>query len=295
MKKFYILATCVVAILCSCNKEIGEVKSPVVVDSNESKAIVFGFDTPIVKSVAENTVATVKTSGFNVAGVTSDNTALFNCLATWVEEKEWFSTAQTYYYPTGKTMSFFAAVPSTVTVASGAASIAYTNNVDTDLIAASKTGVSASSNKVQLVFDHILSQVNFTAVGSDDQVTYKVKSIKVTAPASGTYTFADGKWAKGTDSDVTYLNTVTEVSTSSATSLGEAQTFLPVQLKVTVEWDCYSGSVLAASYSKSANFTPTIGKKCTINLTLPNSSAQAIRFEIDVNPWGTENKDITLE
>lgn len=294
MKKFYLLAICAVTLLCSCNKETGGA-TPTVADSNESKAITFGLETPIVKSVAENTVATVKDSGFNVAGVTSDNTTLFNALASWVEEKEWFSTAQTYYYPTGKTMSFYAAVPSAVTVSSGAASIEYTNNVETDLIVASKTGVSASSNKVNLVFDHILSQVDFTAIGSDTQVTYKVTSIKVSAPATGTYTFSDGKWTKGTAADVTYLDTAADVSTEDATPLGEAQTFLPVELTVTAEWECYSAGALVSSYKKSADFTPTQGNKCTVNLTLPNSAAQAINFVIDVNPWGTENKNITLE
>ena len=301
MKKFTFISFALVAMLCSCNKEI---VSPVTgpVNGTETKnAIVFGVDSELLesKAVTESTASQVQTNGFNVAGVTSENVTLFgSSKATWDSAKSWYSTATTYYYPATGTMSFYAVYPvsQAVTVTSGAATLAYSANENTDLIAAKATGVSASNNSVALTFDHILSQVDFTAKGADSKVTYKITSIKVTAPTSGTYAYSNGSWTKGaTDAQTVYLSTSTDVSTSEATSVGVAQTFIPVELTVSASWECYSGGVKAAEYNNvTAKFTPTKGKKCTVNLTLPNSDGKGITFTISVNPWGTESKDVVL-
>lgn len=301
MKKIFILSIAALAALCACNEQrIVPAEAPAVVTGKQQ--IVFGlagndFLSMKSKAVTESTVATVEENGFKVAGVTSENTVLFNEVAKKVSDKEYYSTDTPYYYPTTGTTSFYAVYPNAevIDVTEGVATVAYTSDGNKDFIVASATGVSASDESVALAFAHALSQVSFTAIGSDPNVTYKVESVTLTAPATGTYAYANNKWTDGTASSYTYVNEATEVSTSEATALGAAQTHLPTTLNVAVSWKCYSGGALVGEYTKDADFTPTMGKKCMVNLTLPNAAAKPITFTITVADWGEETRDITLE
>ena len=292
-----IMAAC--CLFVSCNKEFNDV-TRVVSDSNESKAIVFGlggeFASVENKSVTVSTADLVKTNGFTVTAITSEGVTLIDSkAATWKESASNYQTATPYYYPATGTTGFYAVYPSRVIgVVSAAASLSYTNDKNTDLLAAKTTGVSASDNSVALAFAHILSQVCFTAKGSDNAVTYKVTSISLSAPGNGTYAFASNSWTAGTAATSSYLSTTTSVATDKATALGEVQTYLPSEMEATVKWECYSGDSKVAEYSKSTKFTPTMGKKCTVNLTLPNASAKPITFDISVADWGSEDKNVTL-
>lgn len=297
MKKIIIVLLAVSATLAlSCKKEeIGNTGAPGTIP------IVFGIDGNSIggtKVFSESTLPLVQANGFNVAGVTSENVTMFNALASWVPEKSYYKTDETYCYPASGGMNFYAVYPKSqpITVSGGAVTLAYANNPDTDLIASSATNVTASERSVALAFNHILGQVSFTVKGTDNNVEYKLRSISVSAPGTGTYAYSSASWTKGEAiARTTYFSGEASVSTKSAQAIGGAQTYLPVEVQVNVEWDCYSKGVLVASYNKSTGVTLTKGKKTAVNLNLPNSDAKVMNFTVSVKEWETTTpQEITL-
>ncbi len=294
MKKvLFSIMTLAAFVACNKNNDIVPSHQPA-----EAGLITFGVSELVAtKAVSESTGETVQATGFNVAGVTSDGVKYFNELATYSAGS--YATAKKYYYPSGKTMDFYAVHPinEEITLNGAAASVEYTHSKYEDLIVAKKNAVTAQAGDVALTFDHILSQLVFTAKGSDASASYKLNSIVVNAPNGGVYTFADGKWSRGTLADENYWNTTIEVSTSEPTAIQESMTFLPGAIVVTANWDTYVDGEHIANYVKSTPVDGIVleqGKKNTINLTLPNASAQGISFSVTVNPWGAASQDVTL-
>ncbi|MBQ8482916.1 MAG: fimbrillin family protein [Bacteroidales bacterium] len=299
MKKIFICMMAVAAMV-SCNKNnITPEQAPA---PAEKDLITFGVsDLGATKAVSESDVTTLESTGFNVAGIISDQITYFNELAS--KSGSEYVTAKKYYYPTGKSMDFYACHPvsRTITVNNGVATLAYTQNNSEDLIVAKKENVTAQSGAVAMTFEHILSQLMFTATGTDPHVDYYLKSITVTAPNGGTYRYADNTWERGAGAAVAYYSGNLPVSTSAATSVNEVMTFLPGQVQITVSWECFIDGQLIETYTKS---TPAIGqtgaivldmgKKNTINLSLPNADALNIAFSVSVTPWGATSQDVTL-
>lgn len=288
------------AAIAACNKNIDTVPSHQ--QDAEDGLITFGVSELIAtRAVSESTGETVQAAGFKVAGMTSDGITYFNELATFVGGS--YATAKKYYYPSGKTMDFYAVHPTDeeIRLEGSAASVEYAHSKYKDLIVAKRNAVAPQIGDVALTFDHILSQLIFTAKGSDASVSYKLNSIVVSAPDGGVYTFADGLWNRGDLADEDYWKTTIDVSSAEPTVIDESMTFLPGAIKVTVDWDTYVDGEHIAHYVKS---TPAVtsddaicleqGKKNTINLTLPNASAQGISFSVTVNPWGAASQDVTL-
>ena len=296
MKKvlFSILA---VAAVVACNKN--EVTPSQLI--GEPGAIKFGVSGLVAtKAVSESDANTVQASGFNVAGLVDETTVYFNELASFDAVNGNYATATQYYYPSGKTVNFYAVHPVNreITVAAdGAVTVTYVQTNTEDLIVAQRSDVAASDSDVALTFDHVLSQLVFTAQGADTKAEYLLKSINVTAPNGGTYKFADGEWTRGEDAVEAYWNTDLTVSTSEPTAVNESMTFLPGNIVIEVTWETYVNNELIASYTKSTvagAIQLEKGKKNTINLTLPNADAQGITFSVTVNPWGTASQDVTL-
>lgn len=296
-----------VCALCACNKELAQ-QTAMTEPVQDTKVIRFGLDDMglEMKAVTEVTASDIakEGSGIMVAGINASTKAtLFNEVANY--NGSVFETSNgKYYFPTSQNMNFYAAFPKTqaISIDEGAATIAYTHNSSTDLVAAKNTGVAAQDNAVALAFDHILSQVCFSAKGSDDQVTYKVKAISVKAPTTGVYAYGAGTWtAGGTTASETYASNDAgiAVATNSFTAIGAGNvagaklTFIPTTLTVSVTWECYSGAALVATYTKEKTFTPVLGKRNTVKLTLPNSDAKSITFSITVNDW-TNGDDIDV-
>ncbi len=280
-----------IAALCSCNKE----ESPVYVPDNVIAFGLKGLD--ITKAVTESTASLLQTNGFNVAAVTSANATLFNALASYDSDNLYYKTAATYYWPTSGTMNFYACYPTTqaVTVADGVATLAYTQEKTTDLIAAKVTEAAKSSTPVALTFNHVLSQVLLTAKGAvDDDLTYKVTAVTITSPTTGTYKYADGTWTSGSTTAATsVLSTSTDV-TATASSIGDVISVIPGSVTVSVTYTVYSDSIALATYTKAATTSVTMGKKSTLNLTLPFDDATPITFTVTVSEWGTESQNVTL-
>ena len=296
MKKvlFSILA---VAAVVACNKNDVTPSQP----AGEPGAIKFGVSGLVAtKAVSESDANTVQASGFNVAGIVDETTVYFNELASVDAVNSNYATATQYYYPTGKTLDFYAVHPVNRTIAvaaDGVVTVAYEQTNTEDLIVAKREAVAASAGDVALTFDHVLSQLVFTVKGADAKADYLLKSINVTAPNGGTYKFADGQWTRGEDAVEAYWATDLEVSTSEPTAVDESMTFLPGAVVIEATWETYVNDELIASYTKATAADAIeleMGKKNTINLTLPNADAQGITFTVTVNPWGTASQDVTL-
>ena len=290
-KSFIFAGAAAIAALCSCNKET----VPAAVANNE---IVFGLKgLAITKSVTESNAGLLQAGGFNVAAVTSGNATLFNALASYDSENLYYKTAATYYWPASGTMNFYACYPTTqaVTVDNGVATLAYEQNGETDLIAAKVTGASKSATPVALTFNHVLSQVLLTAKGAvDDGLTYKITGINISMPTSGTYNYATNDWTRSTQGAVQSILSASKDVTATASSVGEVLSVIPGEISISVEYTVYSGSIALASFTKSATTAVTMGKKSTLNLTLPYDEATPITFTVTVNEWGSESQDIEL-
>lgn len=290
MKKIFIAFSFASLFFVSCAKHVE------VAGTSEPGRIVFCAENNATKSVVESTASTLESNGFKVAAVTG-TTTFFNENVSWNSSEDWFETATTYYYPSTST-DFYAVYPKTqaITVATGVATLSYTSDNNTDLIAAKSTGVSARSTALPLTFDHILSQLVVKCQGSDTNVDYVVKSVSVANTNAATYAYATGTWSGTNKSKVTsVVSSNTSASTAFMTTMGEAVTVVPAEVDLRIIWDCKQGSTVVGSYDETVSFTPTVGKVCTVNCTLPNKDAKSIKFTINVNPWGEENINLSLE
>lgn len=288
------------AVFCSCSRE-----DVVLPDAQADGRIVFGLETGTLadvatKAVTESTDASVKSQGFKVAAVGSANDVIFNEKVSYASSKDWYATATPYYWPSSGSLSFYAAYPSaqSITVTAGSASLSYTDDRNTDLIAAKAVGVEkpATAQPVALAFDHILSQVNINAKGAvDDGLTFRVKSISIEAPGSGTYAYASGTWSPAAGATKGFYTGPKDIAGTTLTPLGESQTVLPGSIIIKVTYDVLSGSSVILSFTdKSVLVNVSMGKKSTVNLTLPSSGASQLSFTVSVSPWGSEEHDVTL-
>lgn len=293
MKRLFLIL-CGTLALAACNKTAEN--SLRTGEGNAEGRIVFRAEQP-TKSVTESTASVLQANGFKVAAVTG-TTTFFNENVSYVSENAWFETAQTYYYPSVAT-NFFAVYPKTQAISidgTGAATLTYISDGNTDLIAAKALDVVSRETPQPLTFDHILSQVIVKCQGSDANATYVVKSVTLSNTDAATYAYSSGAWTGANKAKASAIvSSNTAASTSSFTTMGEAVTAVPAEMDLRVTWDCLQGSTVVGSYDETVTFTPTIGKVCTVNCTLPNKDAKAIKFTINVNPWGEENVNLSLE
>lgn len=287
-----------IAVAASCTREAENVHA-----SAEDNVISFGVAgvgmSVETKAYSESTVAKVKAGGFGVAAL-NGTTLLFNKTAVWDEAASSYSPSDgPYYWPASGTVDCYAVYPASqaVTVSGSAASLSYAHDGDTDLIAAKVTGAESSSSPVSLTFSHVLSLVKFKAVGSDSNVKYKVKCVKVTVPSSGKYDYASGAWSD-TTAKAQQVFSSSVVTLSGTTVIPGTMTVIPCKPAVYVEWETYSpeGDVLIHSYSdiKTLDAGVAMGKESTITLTLPNSSAVGICFTVGVGAWGSESHNMNF-
>lgn len=292
MKRFFLIL-CSALALAACNKTVEN--SLRTGEGNAEGRIVFRAE-QLTKSVTESTASVLQANGFKVAAVTG-TTTFFNENVSYVSENAWFETAQTYYYPSVAT-NFFAVYPKTQAITidgTGAATLEYASDNNTDLIAAKVLNVSAREDALPLVFDHILSQVVINCQGADANAEYVVKSVTLSNTDAAIYAYSSGEWT-GADKDkaTAIVSSNTAASTSAFTTMGEAVTAVPAEMDLRVTWDCLQGSTVVGSYDETVSFTPTMGKVCTVNCTLPNKDAKAIKFTINVNPWGEETQNVVF-
>ncbi len=241
------------------------------------------------KTITESTAATVQSGGFNVVAqviTINERTTYFNDHAEWSASENWFATENDYYFPASP-LTFYAVHPKSYEIGfkqnnKGPLPIfSFISDGVADVIAATKNNVSATDEKVALTFEHILAQVKVQWTGEDPKVTYEVTDIDLQTPKGGTFEFVGHAW-----SGLTYKTVSMEA--------GTAISVIPSLQYLRIRWNCLQNGVLIASYDKTVSFTPGIGKVCTVNCTLPNADAKTIDFSIEVNPWGTEEQNVTM-
>lgn len=253
------------------------------------------------KAFYEVTDEDIEINGFNIAAIVDNgNGVMFNKAVTYNKDS-YTVPGEHYYWPVSGTMSFYGVYPKTqaIGISSGVATLSYTQNSDTDLIAAKATGVSKTSSAVALNFDHILSQVSIKVQGKETTVDYKVFSVTLTAPDGGTYAYSNGTWTPSSttaDYSVYSNGSGIPVVTDAMTALGSPMSFVPGKAKLNVVWKCYNKTGtkdLVCAKDVTVDVTLTKGKNTTFNLTL-SFSASGLTFNSSVGEWVSEEQSISI-
>lgn len=283
-----LLAASVVLALASCNKSV-----TADIPAYGSDEIVFGTDLVLVetKAFSESTNDNLQAGGFNVAAVIdADHSAMFNKAVAYANGV-YSVPGEHHYWPKTGTMSFYGVYPKTqaVSVDSGVATLSYTQNADTDLIAAKAAAVSKTDGEVVMAFDHILSQLSIKVQGEETTVDYKLFSLTLTAPDGGTYAYADGSWtpsATTADYPVYSNESGMAVSTSAMTAVGSAMSFVPGDVKLRARWTCYNKgtSIIVNEKDVTIDVTLAAGKSTALSLTLPFNGT-GLTFSSTVGSW----------
>lgn len=295
MRRTFALVFCV--LLAACGKErVMPVTAP------WQGVICFGDCTVGVevetRAYAENKAADILADGFGCACVTSQGVTVFNERCAWDAGRGvYLPVGSPYYYPGTGTVDFYAAYPasSQVTLLPGTASLAWAEDPDGDLLTAVRTDVQKGTSAVRLTFGHALSLVRFRAVGTDPTVTYRVRSVGVECPSSGTYSYSSSGWTP-TGGPVTVGSFSGDLALSGTTDIPGAVTVIPSTPVVKVSWDCLSEGSLIASYSESRALPEALlpGQECEVTLRLPNRDAVGIVLDITATAWDTTSQDVSF-
>ena len=281
----------------SCNKELDS-PSPFI-GNNE---IAFGSRGVIVgtRAFTETTNALLQANGFGVAAILdADNSTMFNAAVAYESADGVYRVPGShYYYPSSGTVSFYGVYPSSqaITLSSGVATLAYSQNADTDLVGVAVRNVARQNAPVQMDFEHLLSQVTVQCKGYDTTVDYKVTSISIKNANGGTYAYADDSWTRSsTLADYSYLSTDTAVASDAMTPVGSPMSFVPGDIDLTVAWKCFNKGTetVISENEETVSTNITKGKHTSINLTLPSNSSE-ITLVTSVGEWVDEDADISL-
>ena len=254
---------------------------------------------------------------FTVSAVNADNSAYYSNVDYMYNSGEGvFKSEVPRYWPADGSLSFYAINQTGMYAVDGnnVPYFTYTNwSGEKDLVAATvKSGV--KTVPYPLTFKHITSQIYVSAEAQDKtgDLTYKLLSVKMTAPSTGTYRFADATEGTGTwevDNSVTSeysyedglprtfrQNGQVELSSTYWNILpvtdGDIQFLIEYQIlqsdKVVADFTGVNARTCAAS---SPGLLP--GKQYVYNFVLPFSSAEEICFTATVSDWGDrESNDL---
>lgn len=321
MKKHIFFLSALVAatgLMTSCSNDddmLSEVSSPTSMDAN---SIVFSTNdvTPSTRSA----VTITNLSKFTVDAVTADKKNYFASVDfTFNGSKSVFESATPYYWPTDGSLSFFAiSDPGTKSVNSDAVP-SYTYNdwaAEKDLVASSAIAGQKMS-PFYLGFYHATSQIRVTAEPADKSqaLTYKLMSIKLTTPSTGTLAFSNvnGEKASWTiDNTKTKTYAYDSALPISFTNQGKANpsnvywNILPVKdgtMKFEIQYQVIQNGRVIADFTgenkkvcevKSPKLD--MGKKYNYNFLLPvDAQSTVITFTTTVLNWmNGSDSNITL-
>ncbi len=200
MKKILFLAAMTAAMLTSCSNDE-------VIESGVSENSAISFQTTGQKAMTRSVVTSL--SNFYVSAITSDNATYFYG-QNFTLNGGIFSSSTPYYWPTGKTLDFYATNQNCEFSLPAAASndydhdpvIRYEVEADGDNDAVMAVSLNASKQTtVPLTFKHILTRigVKVTSSDNDNNLTYVVKSVKFPVYTKATYDIfsgeTSGQWA----------------------------------------------------------------------------------------------------
>lgn len=321
MKKILFAAVAALAFVgCTQNEEIEKL--------GDKAEINFGTIVSKTTRAAVTDIAALKTSGFKVSAYNTGASEMAAITANGLGDafmkdaantfdsgtNKWNLADGPYYWPLTDYVQFFAYANVTgATYALAAAdiypTISYTIDADpskqVDFVVAQlndqkKPAVNAP---IALMFNHALTQVNFSAKGSNANLNYKITSVSIEGvSASGTYSFANNGWTPAADKTGTYTYpTATEAPVSGTTvaNLDQANGALMLMpqamtstAKIKVSYKVYDSKKVQIDEVKDAEVKLEntdawgVGKKVRYTLTLSSEGA-TMSFAPEVGPWST--------
>ena len=308
MKRTLLMTALAIVTLASCNDDESMTQY-----RDDSRTIAFATNRKATRS--GETISSL--DQFTVSAVNADNSAYYSNVDYVYNPGEGvFKSEVPRYWPADGSLSFYAINQTGMYAVDGnnVPYFTYTNwSGEKDLVAATvKSGV--KTVPYPLTFKHITSQIYVSAEAQDKtgDLTYKLLAVKMTAPSTGTYRFADATEGTGTwevDNSVTSeysyedglprtfrQNGQVELSSTYWNILpvtdGDIQFLIEYQIlqsdKVVADFTGVNARTCAAS---SPGLLP--GKQYVYNFVLPFSSAEEISFTATVSDWGDrESNDL---
>lgn len=313
MKKILFLSALALGFMTSCSND-DDMLTNGAASSIDANSIVFSTGDKSVTTRAGVTITSL--NKFTVDAVTADKKSYFSSVDfTFNGAKSVFESAMPYYWPTDGTLSFFAiSDPGTKTVnADAVPSFTYNDwAAEKDLVATSAIAGQKMA-PFHLGFYHATSQIRVTAEAADKSqaLTYKLVSVRMTTPATGTLAFSNVNGEKATWSIVN--NKMKTYAYDSAlpisfTNTGKANpstvywNILPVKdgtITFEIEYQVIQNGRVIADFigedkkvCEVKNPNLEMGKKYNYNFKLPvDASSTIITFTTSVYSWqnGTDS------
>ena len=313
MKKILFLSALALGFMTSCSND-DDMLTNGAASSIDANSIVFSTGDKSVATRAGVTITSL--NKFTVDAVTADKKSYFSSVDfTFNGAKSVFESATPYYWPTDGTLSFFAiSDPGTKTVnADAVPSFTYNDwAAEKDLVATSAIAGQKMA-PFHLGFYHATSQIRVTAEAADKSqaLTYKLVSVRMTTPATGTLAFSNVNGERATWSIVN--NKTKTYSYDSAlpisfTNTGKANpstvywNILPVKdgtITFEIEYQVIQNGRVIADFTgedkkvcEVKNPNLEMGKKYNYNFKLPvDASSTIITFTTSVYSWqnGTDS------
>lgn len=318
MKKILLAAVAALAIVgCAQNEEINNL--------GDKAEINFGTIVSKTTRAGVTDINSLKSSGFIVyayntgaedAGTGKLNKVLMSGVNVIFENGAWKNDG-TYYWPFTDKVQFFAyaadAAATNYAVAENATyptvdyTVAATSEAQKDFVVAKLTNQTKKSDAIKLAFTHALTQVNFSAKGSNANLKYTITSIQIGGVyGAGTYSFDTETWTTTGTADGNYVYpTATDaaVSGTTATNLDQvngALMLMPQTMtsaaKIKVSYKVFDGNdvqideVTDAQISLNETAAWGSGKKVRYTLTLSSEGA-TMSFEPEVGTWKSDSDD----
>lgn len=291
MKKLYSLFIIAAAVLVGCNKESlsdGKVAEPEAIPAD---VICFTAEGEgIGASVATRATAVTSLSSFNVNCVTgtlgSSESSVFNTSffggPTYTGGQFWPVTDPSY--------KFYASNVAITPSASGP-TVAASNA--TDVVCAVKSDPTYKVSNA-LVFDHIFARLGDVTITAASGYTVTGISITITPKTGGTYNLYTGNGqTDGTGWSSLSTGSSTGIANATPGTKSNDIYLVPGTYTLTATWTATRGESVQTFSGKTQTVALTAGKINTISATL-GGSASEIQLTVSINPWGTENKNVSF-
>lgn len=323
MKKILFAAVAALAFVgCAQNEEIETL--------GDKAEINFGTIVSKTTRAGVTDIDSLKKSGFKVSAYNTGATEMSGVAANGLGKafidnaantfdsgtNKWNMTGGPYYWPLTDYVQFFAYANVTgatygLDAADKYPTIAYSIEADAskqvDFVVAQLNDQKkpVTNAPIALKFNHALTQVNFSAKGSNANLNYKITSVAIAGvAASGEYSFETNEWtptAADVSGSYTYPTVAdAPVSGTTVTPLDQVngalmlmpQT-LPSDAKIKVSYKVYDANKVQIDEVTDAEVKLTgtdawgAGKKIRYTLTLSSEGA-TMSFAPEVGPWNTE-------
>lgn len=304
------IAACM-GVMTSCSQEDDIVASSGI----DSNTIVFA--TSPVKAETRSAVTINSIDKFNVSAVSDENKPLFsNELFTYDSSAKVFKSGTPFFWPTTQKLSFYAINdPGTLSVDENKIpKYTYSDwTAEKDIVAATvKAGT--RQTPYPLTFKHLTSQIYVSAEAADktNDLTYKLVSIKLTAPSTGTYSFASetngvGTWEiDGTKTSVYSYDNNLPVSFKQDKDVSFGSTYwniLPVSeglISFAVEYQVIQDGRIICDYTGDNKKICDVGNprfkagyKYSYRFTL-SANIDEITFTMSMSDWANGNSSTII-